>query len=246
MVYFRDLAEIKWPSILNEKDFWVWGVSDQYCTHCSTPFFLLSSKSDAITSSDLRIVCFSGGHCQDSTELQPDILRLILSRGRLTLESLGDFSQAADWLSDTVRVETSASTSIQLVDLSSTPVPSGYKSVGWIKPSEAQAVLAAQASSANQNLSDFGGSSKVSVRYHESASNEATKYHSQFELVRTNKSFWIRPEEALAILEAFEMKKPIGFQHLHFGNGGLVEFYDVSHPAAARFRSQTRLLRKSR
>ena len=55
---------------------------------------------------------------------------------------------------------------------------------------------------------------------------------------------WIRLEEAQAVIEANQLENSVDFRHIEFGGGGIAEFFPSTHPAAKKFRSNVRLLRK--
>lgn len=196
------------------------------------------------------VVCIALGHRFGIESLSHAELELIQRRLSGALNSMGELGPNIEYLAKALGLAGGLTIKIedqQPISTSSVDVPAGYKSVGWIKLQEAELVL--KASETRTHLAASGATPSFRVEYFDPNSIEARKFHSTTRLVRLrrgeeSKSFWIRPEEAATIVEAWTSAKSLEFAHLDYGNGGLVQFHEPTSEASVRFRSCTRLLRK--
>jgi hypothetical protein len=126
-------------------------------------------------------------------------------------------------------------------------VPEGYRSVAWVRPHEAEAVLQAYANREDVPIREHH---KLIgwARYHADDSEKTRIFRANVMLERSSAGgarfvCWLRESEAKALLQAVAQQAgvPIG-EH---GRGwiGHVEYYPPQSEEARRFRSPTRLLR---
>ena len=223
----------------------VWGVADNMCRECQTHQFFATINVESESPNDSVAICASGLHIRSSNAFSLEESRVIKSRLQFALDQNGVLGKNLMGFktAKTILIE------VPVLGDDNVPIPSGYKSVGWIKPEEAAAVLETFENKAGVEVLSSSGSG-FKTTYHEPRSPEARKYHSCVQLERVKRAavgrrFWIRKEEADAISESVTIRRDVNFAHLHFGNGGQVQFFDEAHPAAKKYRSITRLLRKN-
>jgi hypothetical protein len=121
--------------------------------------------------------------------------------------------------------------------------------VGWIRPSEAVAIRDAYSSRSSQVLKSSDGAVIFEAAYFPDGHEDAITFKANVKATRIRSKGpkvlgWIRFEEARSILESDFLKRSIEFEHIKFGHGGLVEYFDEGSEAAKMYRSCTRLLRR--
>jgi len=131
-----------------------------------------------------------------------------------------------------------------------TQIPKGFRTISWIRLYEAEAITNAYTSKSDLELKSDSMAVILKCLYFPDDSNECKKFKANVQAIRVNNQNqrvigWIRPEEARAVIEANTLRKDIEFVHLKFGNGGKVQFFPEELEIAKKYRSTTRLLRKS-
>ncbi|ASW54750.1 sigma factor-like helix-turn-helix DNA-binding protein [Plantactinospora sp. KBS50] len=129
------------------------------------------------------------------------------------------------------------------------PVPTGYRSVGWIRPHEAEAaVLAYQLHSDVPVQED----DRISgwARYVDENSVDASKFRANVMLARTRSQgeksvCWIREHEAFSIIQAASEERSVAVLGPDDAPTGLVQHFPPDGETAERYRSPTRLLRRT-
>lgn len=227
-----------------------WALADGLCLECGSALVYCTDSPDSESLRRIFSVCLAAGHTLGVENLSQSELELIEIRIAHCLNTMGslglNFENLMNALSSAggLKIEIDSNPHS---DAGSSEIPLGFKSVGWIKPAEAQLVIDSHTSKTDLSAEEKGQSFRV--EYFDPGSPEAKKYHSSTKLVRlrrgdVSKSFWIRFEEAESIIESFNSAKSIEFAHLNYGNGGLVQYFDPNSDSAKRFRSSTRLLRR--
>ena len=128
--------------------------------------------------------------------------------------------------------------------------PKGYRHVAWLRLAEALSTLEAYKNRKTITTVYPEGNARGEARFYSEETSEAQKYLANVHVVRLRKAGerwvgWIRKEEAEAIVQAMESKSDISFAHIKDGKGGLVKYFPANSEMAEKYRSQTRLLRRS-
>lgn len=128
------------------------------------------------------------------------------------------------------------------------PIPSGFRSISWIRYYEAEAIIHAYKSKSDFELRSDDSALVLKCLYFQDDSEERRKFKANVQAIRVNNQNqrvigWIRLEEARAVVEASKTRKDVDFSHLKFGNGGKVQFFAEDLEIARKYRSSTRLLR---
>lgn len=237
-------------SVVNAKlgSWVVWGLYDGVCKECSTPLFLIAESDSTSDVSKTALICLSAKDIVRAPNYQLEVSNVIKSRLDLALDQLGVLGINLGFLDASkvpqIQVEIGG-----VSESSDVPLPEGFRSVGWIKPDEAATVIKCFATKSNQELTNEKGRVVFVARYVPDSDPDSRKYHSNCEASRVKvngggRKMWIRESEALAVREADELRRTIEYSHTGFGNGGIVEYFEPSHPAAKRYLSTTRLLRR--
>ncbi|MFI1996073.1 AAA domain-containing protein [Actinoplanes sp. NPDC020271] len=128
------------------------------------------------------------------------------------------------------------------------PVPEGFRSVAWVRPSEAEAAIRAYQTKVDAPVRENG---KVVgwIRYYSDNSPDAIKYRANALLERASPSgarfiCWLRESEAESLVRASHIRAGVPVVEFRRGAIGHVEYYSPATAEAIRFRSVTRLLRK--
>ncbi|SCL53620.1 Sigma-70, region 4 [Micromonospora citrea] len=132
-------------------------------------------------------------------------------------------------------------------DNGSVSVPTGYRSVGWVRPHEAEAAVLAYQLHSDVPVHD-GENIAGWARYVDDSSGDASKFRANVMLVRARSQgervvCWIREHEAFAIVQAAAEKRPIAVRGPDGVAAGMVQYFRPGSEAAERYRSTTRLLR---
>ncbi|MCF0093090.1 sigma factor-like helix-turn-helix DNA-binding protein [Micromonospora sp. MH99] len=127
------------------------------------------------------------------------------------------------------------------------PVPAGYRSVGWVRPHEAEAAVLAYQLHADVPVHS-GDEITGWARYVDEASTNNFNSHANVKLVRTRAqgeriACWIREHEAFSVTQASAERRSITVTGPDGETAGLVEYYRPGSEEAERFLSSTRLLR---
>jgi hypothetical protein len=127
------------------------------------------------------------------------------------------------------------------------PVPDGYRSVGWIRPTEAQAAI--DAYRRRRDIPILNDDLVVGwARYDPDGSVQSRPVDADVQLVRVSTHrervvCRITEYEAAAIVSAASRGRTVMFSPPGKNWSGRVEYHSVNSPAATQFRSTTRLLR---
>ena len=262
------------PHLSERSDWIVWGVFDANCQSCEGPLLLACAPINPSYPSDVVLICSSCENLLQPIQLDSDSRNLLQDRFEFVQDrSLDDASNRLSSLINVPladeagqvstlpegvpeassksmpKVLRASSDSKEMTGEVSVPVPDGYKSVAWVRPYEAEAIIESIVRKRGVEIRDEKGELVLTCRYVSPDSSEAKKFHSCCQVVRFRARGprvlgWIREEEARAILEAIQRKETVEFKHKEYGMGGRVEFYDPEGPAARTFLSPTRLLRK--
>ncbi|MGC3859894.1 sigma factor-like helix-turn-helix DNA-binding protein [Micromonospora chersina] len=127
------------------------------------------------------------------------------------------------------------------------PVPAGYRSVGWVRPHEAEAAVLAYQLHADVPVHD-GDEITGWARYVDEASTRALDLNANVKLVRTRGqseriACWIREHEAFSVTQASAERRSVAVTGPDGEAAGLVEYFQPGSEEATRFLSSTRLLR---
>lgn len=240
----------------------IWGWADSGCSECGTP--LLASAA-ATASPPLLLVCLMG-HVTQTTLLSLNDQHALLDR-LVNLKETGRFNEAAARVAE--QLSTTRSTVLDPANLPrpkrgsksagsssgkptvDVPVPEGYRSVAWLRPHEAEVTLEAYRTQATVTRTTSDGALLARAEWYPPGSSESLLYRAEVRLVRGRGTGektvgWIREEEAEAVVEASLRRQDVEFVHRTVGRGGLVEYFAPGSPAAEKYRSPTRLLRRSR
>jgi hypothetical protein len=130
------------------------------------------------------------------------------------------------------------------------PVPDGYRSVGWVRPLEAQAAV--EAYQLHRDTPILNSGAVVGwARYGQHDSPPGRVPDADVQLVRVSTRgertvCWITEYEAVAIVSAASRSGTVMVSPPGKNWSGRVEYHHPDSPAAMQFRSTTRLLRKQR
>ncbi|MFU8870411.1 sigma factor-like helix-turn-helix DNA-binding protein [Micromonospora sp. SL4-19] len=132
-------------------------------------------------------------------------------------------------------------------DNGSVPVPTGYRSVGWVRPHEAEAAVLAYQLHSDVPVHD-GDKIAGWARYVDDSSGDASKFRANVTLARARSQgerivCWIREHEAFSIIQAVAEERSVPILSPDGVATGLVQYFQPSSEAAERYRSTTRLLR---
>ncbi|MFI5485650.1 sigma factor-like helix-turn-helix DNA-binding protein [Micromonospora echinaurantiaca] len=134
-----------------------------------------------------------------------------------------------------------------LSDEGSVAVPTGYRSVGWVRPHEAEAAVLAYQLHSDVPVHD-GDKIAGWARYVDDGSSEASKFRASVMLARARSQgerivCWIREHEAFSIIQAAAEERSVSVLDHDGVATGLVQYFQPGSDAAERYRSTTRLLR---
>ncbi|WP_199733531.1 AAA domain-containing protein [Micromonospora sp. BL4] len=127
------------------------------------------------------------------------------------------------------------------------PVPAGYRSVAWLRPYEAGAVI-----SSYRHRQDVpvrhDGKMLGWARFHPITSAEARKHRANVRIDRAEPGgprvvCWVRQNEAKAVVEAARNRQDSPVEDRDGSPEGMVQYFAPGSAAANRYRSVTRLLR---
>ncbi|MEU4550753.1 AAA domain-containing protein [Micromonospora violae] len=127
------------------------------------------------------------------------------------------------------------------------PVPAGYRSVAWLRPYEAGAVIGSYRHRQDVPVRHDG---KVLgwARFHPITSAEARKHRANVRIDRAELGgprviCWVRQNEAKAVVEAARNRQDSLVEDRDGSPEGMVQYFAPGSAAANRYRSVTRLLR---
>ncbi|GGR73258.1 hypothetical protein GCM10010169_16590 [Micromonospora fulviviridis] len=132
-------------------------------------------------------------------------------------------------------------------DIGSVSVPTGYRSVGWVRPHEAEAAVLAYQLHSDVPVHD-GDKIAGWARYVDDSSGDASKFRANVMLARARSQgerivCWIREHEAFSIVQAAADERSMSILGPDGVATGLVQYFQPGSEAAERYRSTTRLLR---
>ncbi|PWU59463.1 hypothetical protein DLE60_16275 [Micromonospora globispora] len=132
-------------------------------------------------------------------------------------------------------------------DNGSVSVPAGYRSVGWVRPHEAEAAVLAYQLHSDVPVHD-GDKIAGWARYVDDSSGDASKFRANVTLARARSQgerivCWIREHEAFSIIQAAAEERSVPVLGPDDVATGLVQYFQPGSEAAERYRSTTRLLR---
>lgn len=135
-------------------------------------------------------------------------------------------------------------------------VPLGFRPICWIGVQESRMIIESYSQKRDISIKNKNHVEVCRIRYlgdNKKYERLCDLYRAQVTLLRLNTQtmrletiVWMREEEALAALQAFEVKQDVSFRHRQKGNGGLIQYFDATSPVAQTFRYQLRLLRTMR
>ncbi|MET8310927.1 sigma factor-like helix-turn-helix DNA-binding protein [Micromonospora sp. NPDC005173] len=133
-------------------------------------------------------------------------------------------------------------------DIGWVSVPAGYRSVGWIRPHEAEAAVLAYQLHSDVPMHD-GDKIAGWARYVDDNSGDASKFRANVMLARARSQgerivCWIREHEAFSIIQAAAEERSVPVLGPDDVATGLVQYFQAGSEAAERYRSTTRLLRE--
>lgn len=237
-----------------------WGLADVACPDCGGPLLVAAGPSGSLP---IALICLAGRRLVNVAEVPLTEQHLLHDRLRNLVE-VGLFGAATESTSKLLRRTAGEAMILHAVvqgakqslagdrstpSSENVPVPPGFRSVAWLRPNEARAVVEAYERRAPVVTMAADGGLIARAEWHEADSEEALLYRAQVRLVRGRKSGekavgWIRPEEAEAVIEAERSEQDVDFAHRAYGKGGRVNFFALGSPTATRYRSPTRLLRR--
>ncbi len=260
---------------LNSLEGWDHGLSDWFfigltdipCLTCEIFGFMISRKLECVFPSDFRFLCVS---CLEQKRFVDfsmaqqiyltDKYKFISEEGpeKFSIDSIRTqrylkilFSDQFSVAKHTSEVNADRPFSLLTKNLRGSedaPIPSGYRSISWIRFYEAEAIIHAYKSKSDFELRSDDSALVLKCLYFPDDSEERRKFKANVQAIRVNNQNqrvigWIRLEEARAVVEANKLRKDIDFSHLKFGNGGKVQFFAEDLDVARKYRSTTRLLR---
>jgi hypothetical protein len=130
------------------------------------------------------------------------------------------------------------------------PVPEGFRSIAWIREYEIRVLEYCYNNQTSHTIHNDKGEPIFKCTYFENETNEFRKFKANCQAVRIRKKGdrtigWIKREEVAALMKAIRTEEDVDFLHTRSGNGGRVQFFPEGQLVAKRFRSTTRLLRRS-
>lgn len=122
-----------------------------------------------------------------------------------------------------------------------------FKVVCWMKPEEAEAVAQAYATKANVRATTGAGTEVEAVWYGPDHP-DAIKFRAGVCMLRHRRSgdprrMWIREEEALAVLAAYESAKTVEYEHAQHGSGGRAVHHPDDAPEVRKYLANVMLTR---
>lgn len=253
------------PNCDQEFSDWLpWGLADEPCPRCAATLILLARGPCTDSMADVAALCASEGmaiHCRNlpldaQSGLQDRLKRVrelssLESAAERLAEVLLTSRQGAHLEQDPVNQRPLEPVRATQTSGTETTIPEGYRSVSWIRDYEARVILNAYENMQTQEFVNDTGSVIFRATFHAPDSDEALKYRASVEAIRVRSTGakvigWIRREEAQAVVDATRERRDTLFQHSGFGKGGLVQYFPPDTVAAIKYRSSTRLLRRSR
>jgi hypothetical protein len=124
-------------------------------------------------------------------------------------------------------------------------IPNGYKSVGWIKLAEAEAIIKCIDDKQTVTVFNAKGVATFIATYFAEGSSEHRKFGSTCEAqrIRSGWTKWVRRHEAQAVLESNKSRKDITTVESASQSGCIVQYFPPESPQAQKFFSSFRLLR---
>lgn len=122
-----------------------------------------------------------------------------------------------------------------------------FKVVCWMKPEEAQVVAEAYATQQPVRMAT-GAGTEVEAVWHEPDHPDAVKYLAGVCMLRHRRSgdprrMWIRQEEALAVLAAYESAATVEYEHAQHGSGGRAVHHPDDAPEVGKYLANVMLTR---
>lgn len=246
---------------------------DAVCNSCNTKLLLIVPSLATNTTGQSRFLCIGCRNSFDLSNLSlkqqhvlVDRLDLINDLGvDIVARSFFDLMQGIIGISRAGKINQSQNTASKKFGDHATatksssvdrherdvvaPVPNGYRSVSWVRVHEARAIEACHEKRKDFSIKCKEGKIILECKFFSNNSDEVKRFKSNVQVIRVNGENrrvvgWIRKEEASALLAAHEEQRDIEFSHLGVGNGGLVQFFPAHSPAAKKYKSSTRLLRR--
>lgn len=254
-----------WDDVIS--DWFLIGLNDITCLDCGIFGVIVSPTLESAFPSEFRFLCLS---CLDQKRFVDfsmsqqafltDKYKFILEDGpeKYSLDSvktqnllkilLGEPLSRIEESSENSGIRPFALLKKNLRGNEDAPIPSGYRSISWIRYYEAEAIVHTYKSKSNFDLKSDDSSLVLRCLYFPDDSDERRKFKANVQAIRVNNQNqrvigWIRLEEARAVVEANKLRKDVDFSHLKFGNGGKVQFFAEDLDVAKKYRSTTRLLR---
>lgn len=122
-----------------------------------------------------------------------------------------------------------------------------FKVVCWMKPEEAEVVAQAYATETNARATTGAGTEVEAVWYGPDHP-DAIKYRAGVCMLRHRRSgdprrMWIREEEALAVLAAYESAETVEYEHSQHGSGGRAVHHPDDAPEVSKYLANVMLTR---
>jgi hypothetical protein len=250
-----------WPTQASQYlDFYILSLSDIPCLGCDGSYAIVVSCLTPKFPGDIHYFCLQCFDAKTYSSLSMNYQSLMADRYKSmyengidrTSQSFGYFVRSL--VSNLTPLAISEnSRAFEVGDVpkgaSDAPIPSGYRTISWIRGYEADAIIYAHKSKKNYELKNSEGEMIFQCRFYPEDSEEYRKFKANVQAIRVSNTNhrvigWIRLEEARAIVEAVRLRMDVDFQHLKIGNGGKVQFFSEELEVAKKYRSTTRLLRK--
>ena len=122
-----------------------------------------------------------------------------------------------------------------------------FKVVCWMKPEEAEVVAQAYATQADARATT-GAGTEVEAVWFGPDHPDAVKYRAGVCMLRHRRSgdprrMWIREEEVLAVLDAYESAETVEYQHVQHGSGGRAVHHPDDAPEVRKYLANVMLTR---
>jgi hypothetical protein len=183
MVLFEDFlrksgnVETKHPDISGAS---IWGVADSICRECQGTNFLCIEDTVNPDFETIKFICITGLHTRSIRDFSLEEQKIVRQRAIFALDELGELGINVTPLlaSHAVELNVVLTQNLEVSETTNVPLPEGYKTVGWIKLSEAQLIAATFQTKVNQLGHDKSGQEILATIWHPDGDPLVVKYHS--------------------------------------------------------------------